>query len=314
MRPSQPGRVGSQSLAALVSRSRVTKAVSVRSMTQRWCGLAADQGVDHRPRDWRRFQHAPRRGVIVADLERPPQQLIGRHAVGSRPHSDGVGDEVERPQPGMPGPAPHRRLVEACGKTLRRHRGQNTDIAGPSDAEEVAAVAAHVGEFGVMAEALERPIERPHQPRLAVFFAGERGAAPLHRSVEEPHAGELERRRDVGDLRHIGRAGALEPIARQPVERRHKRQRGAGEKAQARIAQGPRLGSAAHGVQRRPAVADVRHGNRRQGARKSGSLAHRLVARGDGSVIVAPASRRQARSSQPRYFPLALRPFSAQMR
>ena len=35
MRPSQPGRHGTQSLAALVSSSRVTKPVSVRSITQR---------------------------------------------------------------------------------------------------------------------------------------------------------------------------------------------------------------------------------------------------------------------------------------
>jgi hypothetical protein len=79
----------------------------------------------------------------------------------------------------------------------------------------------------------------------------------LHRSVEEPHAGDVERARDVLDLVHIRRTRALEPALRNPIERRHQRLHRAWKNAETGVAQRPRLGRILQRVQRRAAVAHV---------------------------------------------------------
>jgi hypothetical protein len=68
--------------------------------------------------------------------------------------------------------------------------------------------------LGVTPETLERPIERPHEPRRAVLLAGQRRASPLHRGVQEPDAGKVERIGYVRDLVHIRRTRADEPALR----------------------------------------------------------------------------------------------------
>ncbi len=94
---------------------------------------AADQRVDRRTRDRRRFQEQPRRAKIIAELERPAQKLIRRDAVGARPRVQSIRREVVGAEPAMPGPPPHRCLVERSREALRRHRREHADIAGPGD-------------------------------------------------------------------------------------------------------------------------------------------------------------------------------------
>ena len=135
----------------------------------------------------------------------------------------------------MLGAPPHRRLVEGSGEAARRQCGQHAHIAWPGHPDKVAGGAAHMRQLGVMAEAVKRPVERAQQPGHAVMGAGARRAPPLHRGVEEPHPGEIERAGDGRDLIHIRRARAREPALRNPVERRHQRMSGARQGAEARI-------------------------------------------------------------------------------
>src|SRR5581483_11211790 len=103
-------------------------------------------------------------------------------------------------------------------------------------AEEIAVIAAHMRDLGVTAETGEWPVERTHQPGRTVPLTGKRRAAPLIRRVEQPDAGEVERRSNRGDLRQVRRTRPHEPATREVVERGHKRQRRVREKAEAGVA------------------------------------------------------------------------------
>ena len=164
----------------------------------------------------------------------------------------------------MRGASAHRRLIYTSRKALRRHRGQRTDIARPGDAIKVAAAAAHMRHVGVTAQPDERPVERTDQPRHAVLLGGARRAAPLIGRVEEPHAREIERLGDLRNFRHIGRARAPEPVARRPVEHRHKRPCRTWEEAEAGVAQGAGARGALLCVARCAAVAQIDDRNIRQ--------------------------------------------------
>src|SRR5262249_60061700 len=93
--------------------------------------------------------------------------------------------------------APALRCVIDGGSKGARSRGrQSPDIAGPRDIVESTGGSLHAHDLEAAAEARERPIERAREPRRTVLVAGERRAAPLVASVEEPDARMIERRCD----------------------------------------------------------------------------------------------------------------------
>jgi len=105
--------------------------------------------------------------------------------------------------------------VDASAESVRCHRRQHAGITGPGDAE-IFAAGPLCGGHPYGAKPGEWPIERAREPGHTLFFAGERGAAPLVRVVEQPDTRKAERRRDLRNLRHIRRARPGEPAARTP--------------------------------------------------------------------------------------------------
>src|ERR1700733_13239088 len=146
----------------------------------------------------------------------------------------------------MAGAAPHRRLIERGHEALRRHRREYPDIAGPGNAEKVAAGTAHARNLGMPSKTFERPIQRANKPRYALLLARSRGTAPLIRRVEHPNAGKVQDvryRRNFGEIR---RTRSLQSAMRKAIERRDQWQRRMREKLQAGVAQcsslrGPQL-------------------------------------------------------------------------
>ncbi len=218
---------------------------------------AADQRIDHRPRDRRRFQHEPCGGVVPAQFEGVAQKLIRRHAALTSPALRCVQHNIIRPQPGMAGAAAHWRLIDAGGEAERRHCGERARVTRPGDAEEISAPAAHLRHLGVASEAMERPIQRARQPRHAVLFARERRAGPLIGRVEQPDAGEIENFGDPCDFLNIRRARAPEPAPGCSVEQRHNRRHSGREEAETGVAQRARLFGTLPRVARWTAVTDI---------------------------------------------------------
>ena len=141
-----------------------------------------------------------------------PQQLVWRD-VPDRPCGRRIGHHVVRPQPRMPRAPPHRRLIDrAPANRPGAIRGQHADKTRPGDIVEFAGRPRHAGDLDMAAKPRKRPVECAHQPRRTVI-ARKRGAAPLVRAVEKPDAGETQRGRDRGDLRHIGRAASASASA-----------------------------------------------------------------------------------------------------
>ena len=137
----------------------------------------------------------------------------------------------------MPGPAPHRRLIKRRGETLRRHRRKDTNITGPGDAEEIAVIAPHVRDLGMASKTRETANRACAEARLRHPVRRPRRAAPLIRGVQQPHAGKIERRGDLRDLRKVRRARTLERTARKPIKRRDQRQGCTRKKSQTGVAQ-----------------------------------------------------------------------------
>src|SRR4029077_14811191 len=129
-------------------------------------------------------------GKIGAKLEGLTQQLVRRHEIVGSPDRNRIGSEIETAQPAVRRAAPHRRLIDASRESRGCERRQCTHITRPRDAEKIPGCAAHAGHFGMAAEAVEWPIERTEEPRRSVFVASTRGATPLIRSIEQPHARE----------------------------------------------------------------------------------------------------------------------------
>ena len=173
----------------------------------------------------------------------------------------GVGEEIVESQRSALGAAAQRRLVDASREAARRERSQGADVTRPGDVDEFPGRPAHADQLDKAAEAGKRPVERARQPGRTVLVAGERGAGPLIRTVEEPDAGKAERVGDCAHLVHIGGLRAHQPAPGDAVEQRHQRPRDCGEPGDAGVAQSPRTRTALAGVAQRAAFADVDDGN-----------------------------------------------------
>src|SRR5262245_59336073 len=94
--------------------------------------------------------------------------------------------------------SPQRRLIEAGGKTTRRHGSERSDEAGPCHVEELAGRPGHARHLRMPTKAGKRPIERAGEPWYVGVFARQRRAAPLVGTIEQPYARHLQLRRDSG--------------------------------------------------------------------------------------------------------------------
>src|SRR5215470_8689088 len=111
-----------------------------------------------------------------------------RRAEANRPSPQRIGRKIVRPQPRLARAAPKRRLVDRGGEAADSAGSQRASVAGPGDIHELARGAAHPGDLDVSAKPGKGPIERAREPRRAILLTGNRGAAPLVRTVEKPDA------------------------------------------------------------------------------------------------------------------------------
>src|SRR5215831_3513092 len=177
-RASQDRARCSQSLAAAVFLAAAREALLGALDHAALAAGAADQRVDHRPRDRHGLEPAHGLAEIAAALEHLAQQMIGRTEADA-PGAQRVRRDVERPQPRGAGAAPERRLVDRSREAPGRQRGESAAVAGPGDAEEFARGPAHARNLDAAAEPGKWPIERAREPRRPALVARRRGAAPL---------------------------------------------------------------------------------------------------------------------------------------
>ena len=161
--------------------------------------------------------------------------------------------------------------------------------------------AVHARDLDMPAEAGKRPVERAGEPWRPVLVADHRRASPLIAAVEKPDAGMIERLRDGGDLRHIGRGRALKPEPRRRIQRREHQARRRRQPGQAVVPQRLRARTVVHGVPDLPARRDLgdRDGGEPDGGGKFRSVISDEPRAGPGTRLPCPLARSRVRSPPP---------------